>query len=84
MLRDCMRSPQYCRTRHAGQIDVRCEVPERSFVCMVDGQLFGPFHRIQITPCRAFGGGSGQGPDGLGVTRLTLPLMTFFPVADDE
>ena len=84
VLRDCMRSPQYCRTRHAGQIDVRCEVPERSFVCMVDGQLFGPFHRIQITPCRAFGGGSGQGPDGLGVTRLTLPLMTFFPVADDE
>ena len=56
----------------------------QSFVCMVDGQLFGPFHRIQITPCRAFGGG--QGPDGRGVgpvTRLTLPLMTFFPVADD-
>jgi hypothetical protein len=69
-LKDAMRDE--AEQEHVSRIDICCsDTTRRPFVICVDGQLFGPFFRVRVSPLRAAEDGGAQ---------VQLPVMTFFPV----
>ena len=73
-----------CRTSDGVAVDVsccelKCASPNARFHVLVDGQLYGPFHHIRVSPLPASEPDESEARDG--VTRL--PVMAFMPPVEE-
>ena len=59
--------------------ELKCASPNARFHVLVDGQLYGPFHHIRVSPLPASEPDESEARDG--VTRL--PVMAFMPPVEE-
>lgn len=57
--------------QHVSMIEITAAADNQRFDIVVDGQLFGPYHRVRITPH----------VDDKTKKQVVFPVQTFFPVA---
>jgi len=56
--------------QHVYSVDISCTAPNASFTVLCDGQKFGPYHHVRISPVL----------EKDTKAHVTFPIQTFFPV----
>ena len=67
----CFDDLSFCQMYHTNKLQIEALERHHAFSIMLDGECYGPFYRVRITPCKI--------PQMRGET-LKLPCMHHLPI----